>query len=407
MIGYDDLPRELNLATHFVDRNVEEGRGDRTALIGPDGPTTYAELAELVNRSGNVLHELGVRPEERVLLVLADSVEFVALWYGAQKIGAVTAEAYTFLQPKDYAYYLDYTRAGVVVADETTEAAIREAAEGSTLAQRDPRRGRVVHRPALTRLTGARAGSDDQGRHRALEVHDRVDGAAEGCGPPHPQPGAQLRVVRARRPRSPARRRRPPRAEALLRVRARPRRAVPVRGRCRRDRLSRALHARADLRADRRAQADDPCECPDDDGADGRQDRPAGTRRVSDTRHVSCAPVHVGRRGAAEGAARPLAGHVRRRGARRDRLVRGVPHLHLEPARPREAGKHRRARARLRGSHRRERASSGSRATPPRSSTGASTRRRRRPSTATASAPATSSSATPTATSGTAAARTT
>jgi benzoate-CoA ligase family protein len=75
-----------------------------------------------------VLRELGVRAEERVLFVLGDSVEFVALWYGAQKIGAVTAEAYTFLQPKDYAYYLDYTRGGLVVVDPTTEAAIREAA---------------------------------------------------------------------------------------------------------------------------------------------------------------------------------------------------------------------------------------------------------------------------------------
>src|SRR4029453_11405828 len=80
----------------------------------------------------HLLREVGVSAQDRVLLVLADSVEFVALWYGAQKIGAVTAEAYTFLQPKDYAYYLDYTRAGVVVADGTTEAAIREAAEGSS-----------------------------------------------------------------------------------------------------------------------------------------------------------------------------------------------------------------------------------------------------------------------------------
>jgi benzoate-CoA ligase family protein len=84
-----------------------------------------------VNRSGNVLRELGVRAEERVLLVLADSVEFVALWYGAQKIGAVTAEAYTFLPAKDYAYYLDYTRAGVVVADTTTVDRVRQAAEGN------------------------------------------------------------------------------------------------------------------------------------------------------------------------------------------------------------------------------------------------------------------------------------
>jgi benzoate-CoA ligase family protein len=63
--------------------------------------------------------------------VLADSVEFVALWYGTQKIGAVTAEAYTFLQPKDYAYYLDYTRASVVVADATTLERVREAAVSS------------------------------------------------------------------------------------------------------------------------------------------------------------------------------------------------------------------------------------------------------------------------------------
>jgi benzoate-CoA ligase family protein len=131
VIRYGDLPRELNLASWFIDRNVEEGRGERTALIGPGGPTTYAELARLVNRGGNLLRELGVRAEERVLLVLADSVEFVALWYGAQKIGAVTSEAYTFLQPKDYAYYLDYTRAGVVVVDETTEGPIREVAGSS------------------------------------------------------------------------------------------------------------------------------------------------------------------------------------------------------------------------------------------------------------------------------------
>jgi benzoate-CoA ligase family protein len=131
VITHADLPRELNLASWFVDRNVDEGRGERTALIDANGPVTYAELARIVNRSGHVLRQLGVRAEDRVLLVLVDSVEFVALWYGAQKIGAVTAEAYTFLQPKDYAYYLDYTRAGVVVVDPTTEPAIRAAAEGA------------------------------------------------------------------------------------------------------------------------------------------------------------------------------------------------------------------------------------------------------------------------------------
>jgi len=130
VITHADLPQELNLASWFVDRNVEEGRGDRTALISTAGKTTYAELARLVNRAGNLLLEIGVRSQDRVLLVIGDSVEFVALWYGAQKIGAVTAEAYTFLQPKDYAYYLDYTDATVVVADQTTDTTILQVAGG-------------------------------------------------------------------------------------------------------------------------------------------------------------------------------------------------------------------------------------------------------------------------------------
>ena len=117
----------FNLATWFVDRHLEEGRGDRTALICGDRRVTYAELAALVNRTGHVLRDLGVRQEERVLLALSDGVEFVATWYAAQKIGAVTAEIYTFLPPKDIAYYLEYTRAGVVVVDETTIDRVREA----------------------------------------------------------------------------------------------------------------------------------------------------------------------------------------------------------------------------------------------------------------------------------------
>jgi benzoate-CoA ligase family protein len=121
----------LNLATAFLDRNVSDGRGARTALTGPAGSCTYAELAALSNRVGNALLELGVRAGERVLLALADSIEFVATWYAVQKIGAVTAEVYTFLQPKDYAYYLDYTAAVVVVVDRVTLDRVREASAAS------------------------------------------------------------------------------------------------------------------------------------------------------------------------------------------------------------------------------------------------------------------------------------
>jgi benzoate-CoA ligase family protein len=129
----EDLPHLVNLATHFVDRNVTEGRGGRAAVITDGDVTTYAELATRVNRAGHVLRSLGVRAGDRVLLALSDGVDFVAVWYGAQKIGAVTAEVYTFLPAKDHAYALNYTGADVVVVDAATVDAVRSAVTGQKL----------------------------------------------------------------------------------------------------------------------------------------------------------------------------------------------------------------------------------------------------------------------------------
>ena len=132
MLGYEDIPRELNVASHFLDANVRAGHAERVALV-TDTPgeapteTTYAELIALSNRIGHVLRRHGVRSEERVILALADGPLFVAAWFAALKIGAVVAEVYTFLQPKDYAYYLNYSKAGVVITDAETAPRLREA----------------------------------------------------------------------------------------------------------------------------------------------------------------------------------------------------------------------------------------------------------------------------------------
>lgn len=146
----------LNLATYFVDRNLDEGRGDDIALVTAGGPCTYAALAESTNRIGNVLLEVGVHPGERVLLVLSDSLDFVAAWYAVQKVGGVTAEAYTFLPPKDYAYYIDYTEAAVVIVDRDTLPRVREAIELS------------VHRPL--RLVAGDADTELRSGERSLSA---------------------------------------------------------------------------------------------------------------------------------------------------------------------------------------------------------------------------------------------
>jgi len=129
--GLADIPTEFNVASWVLDRQVQEGRGGNTALVCGERVIDFAELTDLSGRAGSALREAGVRPGERVLLVLADGPEFVAAWYGALKAGAVTAEAYTFLPVKDLAYLLRYSQARVVVADGATLANVREAVEGS------------------------------------------------------------------------------------------------------------------------------------------------------------------------------------------------------------------------------------------------------------------------------------
>ena len=73
-------PEIFNIADYFLDQRVREGGGDRIALRLDDRYLTYQEVQLLANRFGGVLRDLGVRPEERVLLLLEDGPEFVEIW---------------------------------------------------------------------------------------------------------------------------------------------------------------------------------------------------------------------------------------------------------------------------------------------------------------------------------------
>jgi benzoate-CoA ligase len=109
------VPAVFNAATHFVDRNVDEGRGGHVAIECGDARVTYGEVQQHVNRCGNALRGLGVRPEERVLLLLLDGPEFVYGFFGAIKIGAVPVPLNTLWKPADYQYAIRDSRAAVLI----------------------------------------------------------------------------------------------------------------------------------------------------------------------------------------------------------------------------------------------------------------------------------------------------
>jgi benzoate-CoA ligase family protein len=110
-----DVPREYNAAVDFVDRHLAEGRGAKVAFVDDTTSLTYAALAERVNRAGNALRELGVRMEQRVLMVMLDTVSFPAVFFGAIKIGAVPVPVNTLLTTDDYDHLLRDSRATVLV----------------------------------------------------------------------------------------------------------------------------------------------------------------------------------------------------------------------------------------------------------------------------------------------------
>ena len=113
------LPETFNVATYFVDRNVLEGRGQKTAIECGDERVSYRELLERTNRTGNALRHLGVRLEERVLLLLTDTPEFLYCFFGAIKIGAVAVPVNTSAKPREYEHMLNDCRARVAVVSES------------------------------------------------------------------------------------------------------------------------------------------------------------------------------------------------------------------------------------------------------------------------------------------------
>jgi benzoate-CoA ligase family protein len=120
------LPDQFNAATAFLDRHLAEGRGAKTALYYEGATYTYAQIAELANRIGNGLLDLGVEMEQRVALLLFDSPQFAACFFGAIKIGAVALPLNTMMRPADYVYLLNDSRAKVLVIHAALWSGVRQ-----------------------------------------------------------------------------------------------------------------------------------------------------------------------------------------------------------------------------------------------------------------------------------------
>lgn len=114
-----------NAVTYLLDRNVAEGRGAKVVFSDPQADITYAGLQTQTRRLANVLKRLGVRREERVAMVMLDTIDFPIVFLGAIRAGIVPVPLNTLLTSEQYAYVLADCRARVLFVSEALWPAVR------------------------------------------------------------------------------------------------------------------------------------------------------------------------------------------------------------------------------------------------------------------------------------------
>jgi 4-hydroxybenzoate-CoA ligase len=157
--------RPYNAVGDFVDANVARGLGDKVAFLSADRTLTYGGLQACSCRFAAALQKLGLHQEERLALLLYDTVDFPIAFWGAVRAGIVALPLNTLLTSEQYAYILNDSRASaIVVAAPLAKALV----------------------PILDRLPRLRtvilvdAGADEQAAFAGRNVHDFGDLVAQG-----------------------------------------------------------------------------------------------------------------------------------------------------------------------------------------------------------------------------------
>ncbi|MCP9628149.1 benzoate-CoA ligase family protein [Rhodopseudomonas palustris] len=119
-----------NAVSWLLDRNVAEGRGDKLAFSDTVSELTYQALQAQTCRAANLLRRLGVRREERVAMIMLDTIDFPVVFLGAIRAGVVPVPLNTLLTAEQYAYVLADCRARVLFVSEALYPVVKDILAG-------------------------------------------------------------------------------------------------------------------------------------------------------------------------------------------------------------------------------------------------------------------------------------
>src|SRR6202162_2491004 len=157
--------RPYNGVTDLIDGQVARGLGEKIAFTDADRSLSYGELQTRSCRFASALQKLGLRPEERLGLLLYDTVDFPVAFWGGVRAGIVVLPLNTLLNAEQYAYILGDSRAAAIIASASLAKTLLPVLD------RVPRLHTII-------LVGASAG--DKAAFAGREVHDFADLLARG-----------------------------------------------------------------------------------------------------------------------------------------------------------------------------------------------------------------------------------
>jgi 4-hydroxybenzoate-CoA ligase len=119
-----------NAVDWFVDRHVSEGGGTRLAFRDPWRSLNYQELQAATCRFAGALRQAGIEREQRIVLLLQDTVDFPIAFWGAIRAGVVPVPINTLLPVETVGYILQDSRAAAVVVSGPLLATLAPALTG-------------------------------------------------------------------------------------------------------------------------------------------------------------------------------------------------------------------------------------------------------------------------------------
>jgi benzoate-CoA ligase family protein len=135
------FPDEFNLADYWLFEREREGKGGKVALRFGDRSWTYSQVADRSRALARALIDLGLRPEQRVYIVLPDTPAFAWGIFGTLAAGGILTMGNPINPIEDLAYVLDYVRASVLITTPQVAAALAPSFRGITLVSPDAATG--------------------------------------------------------------------------------------------------------------------------------------------------------------------------------------------------------------------------------------------------------------------------